>query len=89
MSYWYYRESKDDELVGPMSYRDAVAGARYLSKHPDHSGIAEIVVFVGQRPGDPPTFQQTRVVYMYIRGKRTLAGRAAQYHSIHNLPPRG
>ena len=85
---WYYRENPQDPLVGPMSFDHADKGARYLSQLEDRSGLAELITLLGDRPGDPVTNPpRVFVVYMYIRGKKTLGGRTAQYHSDRGLPP--
>jgi hypothetical protein len=81
--YWT-REDKNDPLAGPFSFIDADRRARALSKH----GLAQVVTFLGSRGGDPvknPT--ELRVVHMYILGRRTLAGRTAQFHSDKEIPP--
>lgn len=84
---FYYRENKDSPLVGPMSYTHALKGALFLSKNLDHSGLAEVVTILGTREGDPINTHKVCVVHMFIRGKLTLSGRAAQYHSDKGLPP--
>jgi hypothetical protein len=85
---FYYRENKDSALVGPMSYSHALKGAQYLSLDKKHSGIAEVVTLLGPRNGDPAINPpKICVVHMYIRGKITLNGKAAQYHSDNGLPP--
>jgi hypothetical protein len=85
---FYVREDKNDALFGPLTYQHANAQARELSEDEDKSGLAEIVTYVGARPGDPVgNATELRVVYMYIRGKQTLGGRTAQFHSDRQLPP--
>lgn len=90
INYFYYRETKDDALVGPMSYPQAIAGARYLSLDEERSGLAEICTYVGNRPQDPVIDPPIlKVIHMFIRGKLTLSGHTAQYHADNNLPPIG
>lgn len=85
---WYYREKPGEEIHGPLTFQHAEAGARELSENEELSGLAEILTYVGSRAGDPvKDTPELRVVYMYVRGKRVLAGRAAQYHSDNGLPP--
>lgn len=87
---FYVREDKNDELFGPLTFQHAVAQARALSLNEEKSGLAEICTYVGasDRPGDPIKSPSVLfVAYMYIRGKRTLGGRTAQYHSDRQLPP--
>lgn len=85
---WFVRESRDDELFGPMSYRHANDYARHLSSLEDRSGLAEVVRVMSTSNGDPSRrSNSTFVVHMYIRGKLVLSGRAAQYHSDNRLPP--
>lgn len=84
---WWIRENQNDPLHGPLTYQQAVAGAKYLSRREDKSGLAQVCTYLGSRGGDPikdPT--QLFVVFMYIKGKRTLAGRMAEYHSDRDLP---
>lgn len=87
---WYVRENPTDPLFGPVSYYEAVYKARRLSLDEEKSGLAEICTYVSSdyRAGDPVKSTPVLfVAYMYIRGKRSLAGRAAQYHSDRGLPP--
>lgn len=87
---WYVRENPADALFGPVSFYEATYKARELSNNLDKSGLAEICTYVSSqdRPGDPVKHVPVLfVVYMYIRGKRTLGGRSAQYHSDRGLPP--
>jgi len=85
---WFVRENKDDPLQGPYNYPQAEANARALSKDENKSGLSELVTFLGTRFGDPSVVpSQLFVVYMYIRGKKTLGGRTAEYHSDNSLPP--
>lgn len=87
MSYWYYRENKHDELVGPMLFNIAHAGCMYLSKDKTKSGRAELVSIFGQRPGDPSDVKpQILVERMYERGRVVAGGRAAQYFSDTERP---
>lgn len=84
---YFVREDKDDSLFGPLDFRVADKHARHLSENND-SGLAEVVTRVGDRPGDPARVPDTvKVVFLYVRGKKTLGGRSAQYHSDNNLPP--
>ncbi len=85
--YWV-REDKNDTLFGPLDFVTADRNARQLSDDETKSGLAQVVTFLGSRGGDPvknPTVLQ--VVFMYIRGRRTLGGRTAQFHSDRELPP--
>jgi len=84
---WWVRENQNEPLVGPFSFRDASKHARYLSQCEDRSGLAQVCTFVGTRGGDPKTEPELRVAYMYIKGKMTLGGRMAEYHSDRDLPP--
>lgn len=87
---WYVREDKNDPLDGPFTFQIANARARELSEDEDKSGLSQIVTFVGSdsRGGDPVKDpSELHVVFMYIRGNRTLGGRTATYHSDRELPP--
>lgn len=99
---WWYRENPQDALSGPFDYRQAENLARRLSRRTDRSGLAELCTYVAApvetpqrsdavnttRGGDPRRVTpKLFVVYMYIRGKRTLGGRTAEYHSSQGLPP--
>ena len=85
---FYVRENKHDVLFGPLDEPTADRVARTMSNDEERSGLAEVVTYVGARPGDPIGNPTTlRVVYMYIRGRKTLGGRTAQYHSDNELPP--
>tara|TARA_R100001244_G_scaffold36778_2_gene33629 strand:- start:6116 stop:6421 length:306 start_codon:yes stop_codon:yes gene_type:complete len=87
---FWVRENKDDTLVGPFTLFEADTHARYLSQLDDKSGLAEVATYVGDRPGDPARAHLALfVVYMFIRGKKTLGGRTAAYHSKEGLPPTG
>lgn len=84
---YFVREDKDDVLFGPLDFNTADKQARHLSTNND-SGLAEVVTRVGARPGDPARAPDTlKVVFLYVRGKKTLGGRSAQYHSDNSLPP--
>ena len=79
---FYYRETPDHPLVGPMSYYFAMSGARYLSESKEHSGVAEVCTYVGTRIGDPYRNPPTLfVMHVFIQGKLTLSGRRAAYNS--------
>lgn len=85
---FWIREDQSDTLVGPFDFPTADRQARAMSEDEDRSGLAQVVTYVGARGGDPvKATPELRVVYMYIRGKRTLGGRTAQYHSDNDLPP--
>ncbi len=83
---YFVRFDLDDVLVGPYSFPQADAAARFRSKE-FNEGKAELVTFLGARGGDPITVPTKLFVkYIYIHGKRTLGGRAASFHSIRSLP---
>lgn len=85
---WYYRENKDDQLVGPLSFSRAEAGAMFYSTDDEKSGTAEVVSILGNRPGDPAGIKRRVVVErMYLRGKVVATGRLAQYLSDSGTPP--
>ena len=87
---FYVREDKNDVLDGPFTFRVANARARELSEDEEKSGLSQVVTFVGSddRGGDPiKKPSELHVVFMYIRGKRTLGGRTATFHSDRELPP--
>lgn len=87
MSYWYYREDKNSELVGPVDFNVAHAGCMYLSKDKTKSGRAEMISILGERPGDPANIKpQLRVERLYERGRIVASGRAAQYFSDTQRP---
>jgi hypothetical protein len=73
-----------------MTLEQADRNARILSEDEEKSGLAQLCTYVGadSRGGDPvKTPSELFVVYMYIRGKKTLGGRTAMYHSKNELPP--
>ncbi len=83
---YFVRFDADDVLVGPYSFPQAVAAARYRSKE-EREGKAEIVTFLGARGGDPITNPPRLFVkFMYIHGKRTLGGRMAEFNSKARWP---
>jgi hypothetical protein len=89
---WYVRENAQDPLHGPLSFTVADKHARWISSLEDRSGLAEVVTFVsntsrGGDPSRPNPNPRLFVVFLYIEGKRTLGGRAAQFHSDRGLPP--
>jgi hypothetical protein len=85
---WWIREDKNDPLAGPFTFVEADRKARTLSKDQTKSGLAQVVTFLGSRGGDPVKNQtELRVVHLYIRGRRALAGRVAQLHSDRESPP--
>lgn len=86
MNYYYYRENKNDVLVGPMSYPHAHAACMYLSKNKERSGTAEIVTILGTRPGDPIVQPRICVDRMYVRGRIVATGRVAQFYSDNQRP---
>ncbi len=81
---FFVRKNPNDlDLVGPLTFQHANAQARFLSKSEDNeTGVAEVITFVGARPGDalksPPT---TFVVFLYVRGRLTMGGRVAAFNS--------
>lgn len=82
------REDQNDTPSGPYSFPVADRVARFMSEDEDRSGLAQVVTYLGSRGGDPiKNPPELKVVYMYIRGRRTLGGRTAQYHSDRELPP--
>lgn len=83
---WFVRFDETSQLVGPYSFPQADAAARYLSKE-KNEGKAELVTFLGGRGGDPVTIPAKLFVkYLYIHGKRTMGGRVAEFHSGLGLP---
>ena len=70
---FYIREREGDPLFGPLDYNSMDYKAREESKE-NESGIAQVVVLLGTRPGDPPYDPPIEFVkWVYIRGRR-LAG---------------
>ncbi len=73
----------DTQLVGPLTFAQANAHARFLSREESNTfGTAEVITSVGTRGGDP--IQETPVLFvkfLYIRGRLTLGGRAAEFNS--------
>ena len=85
---YFVREDKNDVLFGPLDFVQADRNARALSNDETKSGLAQVVILLGSRGGDPvKTPTELKVVFMYIRGRRTLGGRTAQFHSDRELPP--
>jgi len=84
---WYYREDANKELFGPISLKQADHAARRLSKDPKHTGRAEVLTTVGDRPGDPPQPGGPKLVvaFIYLKGKKTFAGRQAAIQSKKNI----
>jgi len=87
---WYVRENSQDPLFGPLSFAEADRHCRYLSQLEDRSGLAELVTYVADtsRGGDPARLSpkpRLFVAFIYIKGKRTLGGRTAQFHSDRGL----
>lgn len=80
--YFYVRS--DGETSGPFTYRVANSHARYLSRE-NVSGICHLLTYVGARPGDPLVTPTERIVFIYIRGKQSLGGRAAEYNGRRRL----
>lgn len=77
------RYGRDEQLIGPFDYGRADDYARYVSRE---EGLAELVTILGARPGDPETIKPSiKVDSIYIEGKQTLRGRAAEFHSKRKL----
>jgi len=84
---WWVRMDPTDPLYGPLSFRDADKAARFLSAEGNPDGKAEIVTFLGDRSGDPLLDEAVLfVAFMYDFGKRSLAGRMAEYNSGKEAP---
>ena len=78
---FWVRENALDVPFGPLTFYAATYHARYISQLPEKSGTAEIIIYVGSRPGDPVMPPKLTVVYVYVRGNRMLGGRAATFQS--------
>jgi hypothetical protein len=84
---WYFREKPGAEIFGPIPFWHAEMASRRLSKDIAESGQAEMLTTVGDRPGDPPQPGGPRfvVAYIFLRGKKTFAGRQAVIQSKKNI----
>jgi hypothetical protein len=70
------------EIFGPFTFMEADRYARGLSKIRERSGMAEVFTYLGERGGDPITNPSLLFVeFWYLRGKRSLGGRSAEYQS--------
>lgn len=79
---FWVRENAEEPLFGPLTFYEATKHARYLSQVPHKSGTAEIVTYLGERGGDPHIDKsRLMVAYVYVRGRRMLGGRAAEFQS--------
>lgn len=82
---WYVRLKDGSQLIGPMTFQEADAQARFWS-NPEREKRTELVTFLGARGGDPVTIPAKLCVkYLYIYGKRTMGGRVATFHSKNGL----
>ena len=76
---FFVREKEGDPLFGPLDYNSMDRQARQESRDND-SGIAEVIVLIGTRTGDPPFDPPREVVkYVYIRGRRLYGSRATEF----------
>lgn len=77
---FYIRELPTDPLFGPLTYQHANKQARDISKE-NTTGVIELVTIVGSRPSDPKSITRTFIVARYVRGRKTLGGRVAEFNS--------
>lgn len=80
---WYVRRDVSDPWFGPLSFRDADAHARVMTRDgtPINVLYAQVGTFLGTRGGDP--IKDPSVVFvdrMYANGKLYLTGRAAEFN---------
>lgn len=77
--YWFVREAAGEPLSGPYTYAHANEVARDLSEDEYSLKTAEIVIYVGTRPGDPAMAPKERVVAYYELGIQKYKGRTAEW----------
>lgn len=80
--YWFVRENpQKNDWFGPTDYNTAKRHAMWISQDENKSGVAEMVVFLGTRPGDPISPPKLKIHALVINGKITLGGGAARTNS--------
>lgn len=82
--YWL-RAGHDGEMEGPYTYYEAEGKARVATREAARTGVGhvsmELVTIVGTRMGDPEVPPVTRVICVYLAGRKTMGGSLAQYNS--------
>lgn len=86
---FYIREDEVSPWYGPLSLLEAKRHAIVLTRDgtPANVKYAMVGTIIGEREGDPVTLASRMAVFrIYINGKYTLGGRAAEYNSTRLMP---